>query len=308
MSRPKGGLVHGEQHQAEGRICAEALQDRAQRARVVGGQRQVVAGVGPVDLQRGPVVVPQHPRVQLHHHAVLARHLLRTRRACRPGRAAASAGLTPPARAAAWTPLGLAGLHRLARGVDRSVVGGGAAVLGRTTPVAPAGRRGGRHAWRCPPRWPPPARPGRRASRARPGRRSGRGGRWGSTSPGQRRLPCQRLVGGQRRRRVVGGGQGGDPEALEQRPGPVGRRGQPFAHLVEDRVGGARRRRDGHPEQLGELALQPVSATACPRRPPTARTAPAHTSRGLGGAAPGRRRGEGSRGRPGPPRGRAAAG
>ena len=69
-----GGLVEGEEDEAEVKIVAVGVEQRPQVARVLGGDGDVAPLVLAEAVEDGAVVVAQRSRMDLHDHAILGRH------------------------------------------------------------------------------------------------------------------------------------------------------------------------------------------------------------------------------------------
>ena len=116
-------LVEREEHEREPRVVAVRGEQRAQVARVLGGDRDVGARVGPEARRHARVVVAERARVELHHQPVLgaqARHLHQHVRL----EAALVGRRGPAAERAREERRGLRARQPLGVGLDHRVVGG----------------------------------------------------------------------------------------------------------------------------------------------------------------------------------------
>ena len=276
---------------------AVALEQRAQRGRELGPQRDVGTGVGTVSAQRRAVVVAQDAGVQLHDEAVLAghaRHLVEHVRAnaapsCLRGLAAQRRGEDPP-RGRVVEALGRQPPHAVVarRRAERGEVA--AALLERRDEVVVGADR---------------------ACRAAAARRSTCAGQPGPRDVEQRvgterrddaaipaRVRRERVVVAQVVRRVVGRREDLDAEALVERARAQLRLREALRELVEQLVGGGRGRRDPHVEHVVQDELEPEPHDGPGQAAASARTAAARSRAArLAGAA-----------RRAPRRGRAAGG
>jgi hypothetical protein len=260
---------------------AVALQQRLECAGELHRDGDVAADVGTEPVERRGVVVAVHAGMQRHHQAVVHRHPRHLQQQV----AAQRRGLHRSRRARTGRredPLGVALIQRGGADVGVAVVGGDGAV--RDEVAAPVLQRGdealvvggvgvGRGAERVDQLTP--------VASARLQVAVGAEGR--QHPSGHRGVVADGRVVGQVVARVVRGGQHLDAEALQQRPrpevGPAHRR----RDLVVDRVGGGGGRPYGHPEDLGELALQPEPARRAAEGVPVGAQRPPGRPRPVGG-------------------------
>ena len=121
LARPDR-LIDGEGDQVEARVGAEALQQRAQRVGELDADRDVMAGVRPEPLVRGPVMVAPHAGMQRHHQSVVAGHPGHLRQHVPPERHRFPVGGRAGERRAV-DPRRLGGLERVGPHVGVAVVG-----------------------------------------------------------------------------------------------------------------------------------------------------------------------------------------